>query len=170
MLIQTYKDEELQEIQDRVESHSSQINSLVNKIIEPYVSGLDKYVTFISNCLKDGNQAPTDEELEDFCLNLSTQIYFASGACEQLGIRDDMSKEVYKEVFNTFRDEVTGTIADKDAYAELNAQKEQIINIAYARAYKILKSKIDNAQEMLNSCKKVLTRRTECLALSKMTR
>ena len=114
----------------------------------------------------DGTNPPTDYELEDFCMNLSTLIYFASGACEHLGIRDDISKEVYKETYNQKRDEIKGTISDKDSYAELNSQEEQVINICYSRAYKIIKNKVDNAQELLASCKKVLSRRIQELSMS----
>ena len=53
----------------------------------------------------------------------------------------------------------SGTVADKDSLAELASQEEYIVSAAYNRAYKIMKSKVDNAQELLSSCKKVLTRR-----------
>lgn len=125
---------------------------------------------FISNILADGTNPPTDEELEDMCMNLSAKIYFLSGACEQLGIKDDLSKAIKNEMFNKKRDEVTGTVADKDSYAELESQQEQITNICYSRAYKIVKNKVENAQELLQSCKKVLSRRMSELELSKVQR
>ena len=152
--------ENIKKVQDRVEEHSEVINKIVNEIISPYCSDLDKYVKFISDCLKDGERPPTTEELDDFCMNLSTLIYFAGGICEQIGIRDDISKAVYKEAYHTARaEQKTGTVADKDSFAELSAQQEQITNICYNRAYKIMKAKVENAQELLGSCKKVLTRR-----------
>ena len=61
-----------------------------------------------------------------------------------------------------------GTVADKDALAELSAQQEQITNICYNRAYKILKAKVENAQELLGSCKKVLTRRMSEFELTRI--
>lgn len=152
--------EKVKEIQDKVESHSDALMSIVNTIIEPYCSDLDNYVKFISDCLRGGEEPPTNEELDDFCMNLSTLIYFAGGMCEQLGIRDDISKSVYKEVYHTARaSQETGTVADKDSLAELYSQQEQITNICYNRAYKIMKAKVENAQELLGSCKKVLSRR-----------
>lgn len=149
-------------IQERVEEHSETINKLVDEVIKPYVKDLDRYVDFISKCLKDGENPPTDAELDDFVLNLSTYIYWASGACEQLGIRDDISKAIYKEMYHTARDGITGgTVADKDSKAELESIQEQITNIVYNRAYKIVKSKVENAQELLSSCKKVLSHRIQ---------
>jgi hypothetical protein len=149
-------------IQLRVENHSDVLSKIVNEIIEPYCKDLDRYVMFIKDCLKDGETPPTNDELDDFCMNLSTLIYFAGGMCEQLGIRDDISRAVYKEVYNDARSALSeGTIADKDSIAELQAQQEQITSVCYNRAYRIVKAKVDAAQELLASCKKVLTRRTQ---------
>lgn len=161
----------IREIQEKVESHTNDIMVIVNSIIEPYCRDLDNYVLFISDCLKDDENPPTSDELDDFCMNLSTLIYFAGGMCEQLGIRDDISKSVYKEVYHTARaSQETGTVADKDSLAELFSQQEQITNICYNRAYKIMKSKVENAQELLGSCKKVLSRRMSEFELTHMQR
>lgn len=157
------------EIQEKVEQNSETINKLVEEVIAPYVKDLDKYIAFIRECLKDGQNPPTDEELDDFVLNLSTLIYWASGACEQLGIRDDISKAVYKEVYHTKRSELNGgTVADKDSIAELESVQEQITNVVYNRAYKTMKSKVENAQELLSSCKKVLSHRLSEMELTRI--
>lgn len=157
------------EIQNKVEENSETINKLVEDTIKPYCKDLDKYVKFIKDCLKDGENPPTDAELDDFVLNLSTYIYWASGACEQLGIRDDISKAIYKEVYHSKRNELnSGTVADKDSIAELESVQEQVANVVYNRAYKIMKSKVENAQELLSSCKKVLSHRLQELALTQI--
>ena len=154
--------EEVNAIRDKVEKHSIQIDKIVNDIINPYCKDLDKYIIFIRSCLKDGENPPTDLELEDWCLNLSTYIYFAGGMCEQLGIRDDISRAIYKEMYHTARaNQAKGTVQDKDSLAELAAQEEQLVNVCYSRAYRIVKSKIENAQEILTSCKKVLSNRMQ---------
>ena len=149
-------------IREKVEEHAKSIEDIVNEIIQPYCSGLDRYVDFIGECLKDGENPPTTTELEDFCMNLSTQIYFAGGMCEQLGIKDDISKAIYKETYHTSRSVLDkGTVADKDSLAELQSQSEQLVNVCYNRAYKIMKGKVENAQELLSSCKKVLSHRMQ---------
>lgn len=150
----------IQSIKLRVEDNSHIVDDIVNEIITPYCKDLDRYIRFIKDCLKDGEQPPTDCELEDFLMNLSTDIYFASGMCEQLGIRDDIAKAVYRETYNNARDNTTsGTIADKNTMAELESQQEQLISICYTRAYKTMKAKVESAQELLSSCKKCLSRR-----------
>ena len=152
----------VEEIKLRVESNSEKIDDIVDDIIQPYCGDLDKYVEFIADILQDGQNPPTDAELDDFCMNLSTQIYFAGGLCEQLGIRDDISKAIWKEMYHSKRSELDkGTVADKDSLAELESQQEYITNVCYNRAYKIMKAKVGNAQELLQSCKKVLSRRMQ---------
>lgn len=157
------------DIQAKVEENSETINKLVDEVIQPYCKDLDKYISFIRECLKDGENPPLDSELDDFVLNLSTYIYWASGACEQLGIRDDISKAVYKELYHTKRNELSsGTVADKDSIAELESLQEQITNIVYNRAYKTMKAKVENAQELLSSCKKVLSHRLTEMELTRI--
>ena len=159
----------MKDIQLHVENNSKTIDSIVDEIIQPYCKDLDNYILFIKDCLKDGENPPTDSELDDFCMNLSTYIYFAGGMCEQLGIRDDISKAVWKETYHSSRASLEkGTVADKDSLAELNSQQEQLTNICYNRAYKIMKSKVENAQELLQSCKKVLSRRMQETELTRI--
>ena len=161
--------EKVKSIKLHIEDNSKIIENIVDEIIKPYSKDLDRYVTFIAGCLKDGEKPPTTSELEDFCMNLSAQIYFAGGMCENLGIKDDISKAVWKETYNNARDDYRGTIADKNAQAELQSQQEQLTNICFSRAYKKMKSKIDSAQELLSSCKKVLTHRMQEEQLTHMT-
>lgn len=159
----------LTKIQENIESNAGALDTIVNDIIAPYCRDLDKYVGFIKECLKDGENPPTNEELDDFCMNLSTYIYFAGGTCEYLGIRDDIAKAVYKEMYHTARaSQDKGTVADKDSLAELASQEEFIVSAAYNRAYKIMKSKVENAQELLASVKKVLSRRIQEAELTRI--
>ena len=148
------------ELQEQIEETSKEMDEIVNGIVKQYVVDLDRYVDFIRGILKDGQNPPTAEELDDFCLNLSTLIYYASAMSERLGIRDDIARAIYKEVYHSARSgEAKGTVQDKNSLAELASQKEQLISIAYTRAYKIVGAKVDAAQELLQSCKKVISRR-----------
>ena len=159
----------VKDIQLHIENNADKINDIVNEIILPYTKDLDNYVQFIRDILKDGENPPTVHELEDFCMNLSTNIYFASGMQEQLGIKDDIAKAVYKEVYNTVRETSTsGTIADKNSLAELASQQEYLTNVCYTRAYKMTKAKVEAAQEILASCKKIISRRISEMELTRM--
>ena len=170
ILYEQIEPESMKNIQNRVELDSKALMDIVNGIIQPYCKDLDDYVKFIKDCLKDGERPPTNDELDDFCTNLATYIYFAGGMCEQLGIKDDISKAIYKEVYNSERDRGTGTVADKDSLAELASQQELLTNVCYNRAYRIMKAKIDAAQELLGSVKKVLSRRMSEQELTRLQR
>lgn len=160
----------IKDIQLHVEDNSHTMDDIVHDIVNPYCKDLDAYVGFISDCLKDGNNPPTNSELEDFCINLSTYIYFAGGMCEQLGVRDSISKAVYKETYNTARSkQEKGTVDDKNTLAELASQQEQLVSICYNSAYKTMKVKIDAAQELLSACKKSLSSRLAEMELTKMS-
>lgn len=169
-IYENLKQTEIQDIRDRVEGNSALMDEVVSGIIKPYCKDLDNYVVFIKECLADGENPPTDDELDDFSLNLATYIYFAGGMCEQLGIRDDISKAVYKEMYHSKRASIErGTIADKDSLAELESQQEYIVNVCYNRAYKILKSKVENAQELLSAVKKTLSHRMQVAELTRIS-
>lgn len=153
-----------------IEQDFEQLNEIIEKIIRPYSKSLDEYVKRITNALHDINNPPTTEELDYYCMHLSTDIYWASSMSEQLGIKDDISKALYKEMYNTTRDNSEGTVADKNTLAELASQQEYLTNVCYSRAYRIMKSKVDNAQELLQSIKKVLSHRISEQELTRLAR
>ena len=153
---------ELENVKNSVENNSSQIQEIVEGIIKPYCKDLDNYVDFIKSILADGENPPTSQELDDFCMNLSVYIYYASGMQEQLGIKDDIARAIYKEMYHSSRDSIDkGTVADKDSLAELASQQEYLVSVCYKRAYNIIKAKVSAAQEMLASVKKVISRRMQ---------
>lgn len=160
--------DKIADIKLHIENNSHQMDEIVDGIISTYVEELDKYVRHIDDRLCDKNNPPTDAELESFCLNLSSLIYFAGGMCEHLGIRSSIASAVYKEMYNTARDSASGTVQDKNSLAELASQQEQLVDIAYKSAYKIVKSKVDNAQELLSACKKAVSRRMQEQQLTNM--
>jgi hypothetical protein len=163
--------EKISKVRDKVEIDSKKLEEIVDEIIRPYCEDLDKYVDFVRTILKDGENPPTAQELDDFCLNLSVYIYYASGMQEQLGIKDDIAKALYREMYNNCRDSIEkGTVADKDSLAELASQQEYLTSVLYKRAYSIVKAKVSSAQEILASVKKIISRRVSEMELTRMTK
>lgn len=157
------------ELLDKVEENSAELDKTINDIIERYSGELDDYMSFVMGILRNDEQPPTDAELDDFALRLSSLIYFTSVGAEQMGIRDDLSSSAYKEAYNVARSmQKSGTVADKNAQAELDAMAEKVVSIVYSKAYRILKAKVDSAQEVLSSVKKVMSRRMTEIELSRM--
>lgn len=158
------------ELLAKIEENSTELDKTIADITERYSGELDDYMQFIMSILRNDEQPPTDAELDDFAMRLSTLIYFTSVGAEQMGIRDDLSHSAYKEAYNVARSVLkTGTVADKNTQAELDAMTERVVNIVYNKSYKILKAKVDSAQEVLSSVKKVMSRRMNEYELSRMS-
>ena len=96
-------------------------------------------------------------------------MYLTASRREELRIKEDVAKAVYKEVFNRVREKAQGTVADKDTAADLAAQAEAISVIVLQRAGSSIKSKEEAAWEMLNSVKKVLSMRIAEIDLTKQS-
>lgn len=159
--------EKLKEIDTKVQENSNIINSIVADIVNKYCKPLDDYMTEIDKILVSGSA--TALQLDEFTLNLPVLLYFISDSQESLGVKEDISRAVRQELFNTVRDECSGTIADKDSQAELATQYETIVNIIYSRAYKKFKARVEAGYEMLASVKKVITRRTVEMEITKLS-
>ena len=92
--------EKVNAIKLHIEDNSKQMDNIVNDIISVYVKDLDEYVSHIDDRLCQKDNPPTDQELETFCLNLSSLIYFAGGMCEQLGLRSSIATAVYNRAWH----------------------------------------------------------------------
>jgi uncharacterized protein YukE len=149
----------VRQLQKRIEANSDIVESIVNRLVSDYCKPLDDYMDFIRGILNDHDNPPTDRELDDFTLNIPVLLYFTGEAQEALGIKEDVAKAVKQELYNEIYDKSTGTIADKTAAAELATQNEYIAHIAYQRAYKKIKLRMEAANETLQSVKKVISRR-----------
>ncbi len=154
---------------ERVESLTAVVRDMVKGIVDDACSDLDKYMYQIDEILCDKENPVSDEELEDFTLNLPALLYLVSSRREELKIREDVAKAVHKDVYNRVREKAQGTVADKDTAADLAAQSEAITVIVLQRAGSTIKTREEAAWEMLNSVKKVLTRRTAELELTRQT-
>lgn len=160
----------VQKVREQVDLDSQQIMNVVNEIITPYTQELDNYVDFVKGIITNYDNPPTAQELDDFIMNLSVFIYYASGMQEQLGIKDDIAKALYKEMYHSARDSIEkGTVADKDSLAELASQSEYLTSMIYKRSYGIVKAKVASAQELLSSVKKIISRRMSESEITRIT-
>ncbi len=165
-----FQREDFEEVSMLVEEHSKTITDIVCTIVDKYTKDLDSFVERVKNGLEDKEKPLTTNELSNICVRLATYIYFASAMTEQLGIKDDISRALYKEVYNNNRNLLDkGTVADKNTQAELSSQKEYLVNVIYSRSFRIVREKVDSAQELMSSCKKVLTLRISEQNLSRVS-
>lgn len=141
------------------ERNSDLVDEMVNKLVQQYCADLDAYMKQIDDILTTQETPVSDAQLDDFTLNLPSLLYFTSEAQEALGIKEDVSNAIRTDIYNRVREKAQGTVADKDTAAELATQAEMLVVIAYRRAYRKVKLRMEAAYEMLNSVKKVMTRR-----------
>lgn len=160
--------DKIHQLQNRIDRNSDLIDEIVTNLVNDYCKQLDDYVKFIQSVLQDIEHPPSDLELDDFVMNLPVLLYFTGEGMESLGIKEDTSKAVKMEKYNQIYNQVKGTIADKTALAETESQAEMITNMAYSRAYKKIKLRLDLGNELLQSIKKVITRRTSEYELGKV--
>ena len=168
-LASTVDIDKVHENNERVESLTSVVRDMVKGIVDEACADLDKYMQQIDEILCDKENPVSDEELEDFTLNLPSLLYLVSARREELRSKEDVAKAVHKDVYNRVREKSQGTVADKDTAADLAAQSEAITVIVLQRAGSTIKTREEAAWEMLNSVKKVLTRRVAELELTRQT-
>ena len=158
-LSQELDPQKTKDIISRVDRNSELVDELVDKLVQEYCAPLDNYMALIDEVLTRQDYPVSNMQLDDFTLNLPVILYFVSEAQESLGIKEDVSNAIRAEVYNKVREKASGTVADKDTAAELATQAEAIVSIAYKRAYRKVKARVEAAYEMLNSVKKVISRR-----------
>ena len=161
--------EQVHKNNERVESLTVVVREMVKNIVDEACKELDTYMSIIEDILCDTDNPVSDSELEDFTLNLPSLLYLVSSRREELKIKEDVAKAVHKDVYNRVREKAQGTVADKDTAADLASQSEAITLIVLQRAGSTIKTREEAAWEMLNSVKKVLTRRVAEWELTRQT-
>lgn len=146
-------------IQKAIEENAQYIDDIVDSIVLAYAKELDDYVSYMRDIIRDVKNPITDAELDDCIITLPTLLYYANSAVETLGIREDIATTYRKTKYNEALSIATGTIPVKAAAAELAVQDETLTQLVYSRASRKLKAKTEMAQELLQSAKKILSRR-----------
>lgn len=150
-----------------VDTNSKYLDDIVDGLVESCCQELDDYIIYVKKLLDDVDTPITNEELDDIILTIPTLLYFAGNAQESLGIREDISKMDETGKYNQIFVEASGTVQAKQAYAKLQTQNETLATLVYQHACKKIKLRCDYACEILQSSKKILSRRVAELELSK---
>jgi len=153
---------EIQAVIDRVARNSKEVEEIVKSIVSQYCQELDDYMAQLDHMLVDAANNGTeisDRQLEEASLNLASLLYFVWSSQEVVGIQQDVAEAIRNDVYNRVREKATGTVADKDTAAQLQSITESIVAIAYSRAYKQIRAKVEAASEMRNALKKIISLR-----------
>ena len=149
-----------QEVIDSVEQHFCDIEGIVDNFLKVHTTDLDVLTAHIKELISSKMDI-TDEELTKFIVEIPIALYFLAEGVEKLGVREDIINARRAKIYNEAFQEATGTIPDKETQALSASQQEQIIQEAYNRAYKIIKSKSVAGFELLNSLKRMLGNREQ---------
>ena len=158
---------QITEDQTKVEAKSQAVEKVVLGVISVYAQDLDQLVGSIdANIRKQELDGLTDQELETYCLKLSSFMYFAAAGQELIGLKEAIANALNKEEYNNSYANASGTIADKKASAELESQSSMLVDLIYDQAEKMMASKLAYATHLLGSIKRVLNRRIEQMKMN----
>ena len=160
--------DKIPQLMNDVDNNSDYIDNIVNSLVESCCSSLDNYVSYVKDLLNNDNYTLTNRELDDIIMTIPSLCYFAGEQQERLGIRCDVSKSTRNVMYNKIFSDTIGTAGVKKASADMQLFNEDIVSVIYDRAYSIIKSKISFATEILQSAKKVISRRMAESDISKI--
>lgn len=169
-ITQLYKDDpqNLKAVQKHIDENSDLVINMVDDIVKQCSSELDNYVEYVRSILSDSNHTVTNSILEDITIALPIILYNVNDIEENLGIKEDIAKANKSELYNSiYSSLMTGTVADKTAIAETETQAETMMYVIYQHAHKKIRAKNELGLELLQSVKKVLSKRITELEISK---
>lgn len=157
----TINRKEIDAVKAQVEKYSSDLEKIIFELADRATGDLDAIREKYEDWLLDN---PTDAELEEMALEISTKVYYVGEALERLGLNEDISKGIKSDLYNKVHNDTEGTIADKKATAEKQTTSETLTHQIYGRAYKMVKYKLEKMEEMLNVIKKIIGKRADMAA------
>ena len=164
------------DIIEQVKNLSVELSDKLSEIVDTESKYLDTILENIYNdviCIDE----PDIRLIEHYYLELTNAVYFVGVKAEKFGILSDISKMKAKEVYNNNYISIASsptvkeqklTVAAITAQAEECSKYDTAVQTMYAIAYKILKFKIDTAQEMMRCLSKLISRRISEIDISKM--
>lgn len=169
-------EEKIQSLMDETKSNVEYFEKLTFGVAVEYSKELDALMQSINADVLGDDSAPLNT-LEKYFLELSNCLYFMSDKLERLGVYDAMSKNAYKEVYNRAYLNLSDigdakkkpTVAELTASAENEAQYENVVSDVYAKAYKIVKNKMDAANTVLSCISKIISKRMTEMQLTSVT-
>lgn len=171
-------DLKLDKVDEKIKNYIEEVKKYSEVIISKNTKTLDDMMRDIKEEIIDNNNIE-DSLLEYYFISLTNALYFIGAQIEGIGFYDDISKLNYKLAYNeayvlnqtqnvnSFKKQ---TNADNQIAAENNSIEEQLMNIIYARSYKIIKTKIDAGYEMVRTLSKIISSRQQEKQLSMMNK
>lgn len=145
-------------LNQEISENSKLIEDIAFNISKEFTQELDKVMRTCKSIFQSKDKI-TNQEIEDLLAQLPSILYFVNEGQEAVGIKQDIAEMTRKTNYNIAREKANGTVADKNTTAEGQVINEAINEIIYQRAYKLIRAKIEMAQEMVNSLKRIFDAR-----------
>ena len=145
-------------LNQEISENSKLIEDIAFNISREFTQELDKVMGTCKSIFQSKDKI-TNQEIEDLLAQLPSILYFVNEGQEAVGIKQDIAEMTKKANYNIAREKANGTVADKNTTAESQVINEAINEIIYQRAYKLIRAKIEMAQEMVNSLKRIFDAR-----------
>lgn len=167
---------DLAEVMKNVDTLSEEYLDIAKNAISAYTRDLDALIEEINQ--KDADQF-NDQELDSYLLKLSTCIYRSGARIEHAGILDDISRMLRQEAYNkAYLDSQTQaamnnaklSVAQTQSIAEEHCKYNTMTQSIYSRVYKEIKLKLDLAMDLVNSLRKIISRRMQEADFSRSSR
>ena len=164
--------------QEDLMKHSQELNdnmryfeSIGRPLLEEYSKDLDDKVAAVRNYLNQCKEYNLDFDMlsiQKALLDLTTTIFFTTEKLEKVGWLEDVSKLQYQTTYNNAYLEKQGSeaaggaggkfsVQQLRAYADQVALSDNVLNFIYARCSKILKDKVDQANDVSKALSKILS-------------
>ena len=147
--------DELAQASKNAEDYGEIVNVVVDEVVKKATKQLDGLISEIQGILKDV-QSISLEDLNYYITYLPTVMYFTTDRAEVVGIKMDSSSAIRKEKYDELYVLAIGkTIPDKESETRKLVMNETVIETAYKRAYKKVQYKLEHADKVLASLKRV---------------
>ena len=147
---------EARQVKHSVESNSKIVKDIADQLVKKYCRDLDNAIDEIKELLKDKDNIEVSK-LNYYISYLPILMYYSGNGLEDLGINSDLAKTTRQDAFNeAYLKAGEGTIPEKTSIAQRAVISESVVEKAFDRAYKKVKSRLEYASTLHGSLKKVL--------------
>lgn len=144
------------------------VEEMLSEIIDKHSQKLDVLMADIQRDVINEDNPPL-KVIEDYFMQLSTELYFSTTGVEKLGLFHSISKTKSQENYNMnyLRNQTQLNDGKKPTVAEITAKSENeniynsTLHSIYERAYRILQAKISSAETVVKTLNKIITNRMQ---------
>lgn len=145
---------EIREAKVTADSYGDIVNRVVDEVVQSACNVLDVTISEIQELL--ALDTPPIADLNYFIGYLPTAMYFVADRAEFVGIQMDSSSAIRREKYDELYALAAGkTIPDKEAETRKLVMNETVVEAAYKRAYRKVQSKLEQADKVLASLKRI---------------